>query len=103
MVEDGWLVLVDISEMRHVGIFFFFSSRRRHTRFDCDWSSDVCSSDLNPRKKSIICHPSSLLLLAKFLFAAKRHSVAAKAYLISRWTKLCACRDSTQSDRKSVV
>src|SRR2546430_302087 len=24
---------------------FFFSSRRRHTRFDCDWSSDVCSSD----------------------------------------------------------
>src|SRR3989475_2152020 len=26
---------------------FFFSSRRRHTRFDCDWSSDVCSSDLS--------------------------------------------------------
>src|SRR2546430_10065981 len=29
-----------------VTYFFFFSSRRRHTRFDCDWSSDVCSSDL---------------------------------------------------------
>src|SRR5256886_3535435 len=29
---------------------FFFSSRRRHTRFDCDWSSDVCSSDLVMRK-----------------------------------------------------
>src|SRR2546430_13097708 len=29
----------------HVYVFFF-SSRRRHTRFDCDWSSDVCSSDL---------------------------------------------------------
>src|SRR2546430_5866619 len=29
-----------------VCFFFFFSSRRRHTRFDCDWSSDVCSSDL---------------------------------------------------------
>src|SRR5688572_33092786 len=27
-------------------VHFFFSSRRRHTRFDCDWSSDVCSSDL---------------------------------------------------------
>src|SRR5205085_7320485 len=26
---------------------FFFSSSRRHTRFDCDWSSDVCSSDLD--------------------------------------------------------
>src|SRR2546430_8721654 len=30
-------------------VFFFFSSRRRHTRFDCDWSSDVCSSDLISR------------------------------------------------------
>src|SRR2546430_9635576 len=29
-----------------MAVFFFFSSRRRHTRFDCDWSSDVCSSDL---------------------------------------------------------
>src|SRR5215211_8229299 len=28
-------------------IFFFFSSRRRHTRSLCDWSSDVCSSDLS--------------------------------------------------------
>src|SRR5260370_27011036 len=27
---------------------FFFSSRRRHTTFKCDWSSDVCSSDLTP-------------------------------------------------------
>src|SRR6266480_6028906 len=29
-------------------MFFFFSSRRRHTRLTCDWSSDVCSSDLKP-------------------------------------------------------
>src|SRR4030066_1626068 len=29
-------------------MFCFFSSRRRHTRFKCDWSSDVCSSDLTP-------------------------------------------------------
>src|SRR2546430_12596026 len=29
-----------------LALWFFFSSRRRHTRFDCDWSSDVCSSDL---------------------------------------------------------
>src|SRR2546426_2733011 len=28
--------------------FFFFSSRRRHTRLQGDWSSDVCSSDLQP-------------------------------------------------------
>src|SRR6266700_1148230 len=30
-------------------VFFFFSSRRRHTRFSRDWSSDVCSSDLLQR------------------------------------------------------
>src|SRR3712207_7526782 len=29
--------------------FFFFSSRRRHTRYWRDWSSDVCSSDLRDR------------------------------------------------------
>src|SRR5260221_8053011 len=29
-----------------MSFFFFFSSRRRHTRSLCDWSSDVCSSDL---------------------------------------------------------
>src|SRR2546421_12975842 len=32
---------------RVCGSFFFFSSRRRHTRSDRDWSSDVCSSDLD--------------------------------------------------------
>src|SRR5256886_11353157 len=44
----------DIAGARYAAVFssvssvvcFFFSSRRRHTRFDCDWSSDVCSSDL---------------------------------------------------------
>src|SRR2546430_9881769 len=34
------------SDGAYICTFFFFSSRRRHTRFDCDWSSDVCSSDL---------------------------------------------------------
>src|SRR5438034_1550243 len=34
----------------HVWFFFFFSSRRRHTRSLCDWSSDVCSSDLGPQR-----------------------------------------------------
>src|SRR3989475_12505704 len=36
---------------------FFFSSRRRHTRFDCDWSSDVCSSDLPLPERLIRPHP----------------------------------------------
>src|SRR2546430_12082623 len=41
------LCLSLLSMLRH---FFFFSSRRRHTRFDCDWSSDVCSSDLEDNR-----------------------------------------------------
>src|SRR3712207_6880464 len=35
----------------YVLIFFFFSSRRRHTRYWRDWSSDVCSSDLPNSEK----------------------------------------------------
>src|SRR5256884_3999306 len=34
-------------------LFFFFSSRRRHTRCSRDWSSDVCSSDLKPESQDI--------------------------------------------------
>src|SRR2546430_9698818 len=45
------------------GAIFFFSSRRRHTRFDCDWSSDVCSSDLE-RKRGGVEEPVGTLLLA---------------------------------------
>src|SRR5688500_19707352 len=35
---------------------FFFSSRRRHTRLQGDWSSDVCSSDLNGRVGDFVIH-----------------------------------------------
>src|SRR5579864_6296392 len=35
---------------RFFRLVFFFSSRRRHTSLTCDWSSDVCSSDLAPRR-----------------------------------------------------
>src|SRR3989454_540295 len=37
-------------------MFFFFSSRRRHTRLQGDWSSDVCSSDLT---RGILAHLNS--------------------------------------------
>src|SRR2546430_10657199 len=42
-----------LSSLSHsvLSVFFFFSSRRRHTRFDCDWSSDVCSSDLSKAER----------------------------------------------------
>src|SRR5258707_3807557 len=40
-IEHGNIVLIALA-----GVLFFFSSRRRHTRYWRDWSSDVCSSDL---------------------------------------------------------
>src|SRR2546430_701550 len=48
-IVDGYLMRNELAELRPV--FFFFSSRRRHTRFDCDWSSDVCSSDLSSTRR----------------------------------------------------
>src|SRR5262249_59295641 len=48
----------DVQEVVVCGVcFFFFSSRRRHTRLVSDWSSDVCSSDLfltGPRRDAIV-------------------------------------------------
>src|SRR5438034_9255989 len=46
--------------------FFFFSSRRRHTRSLCDWSSDVCSSDL---------HMTSLMGYVRTLFQGGSYPV----------------------------
>src|SRR4030066_543252 len=37
----------------------FFSSRRRHTRFKCDWSSDVCSSDLDETRAGLLVDPDA--------------------------------------------
>src|SRR5438132_3062239 len=42
MITDTLIIYYALSNC----FFFFFSSRRRHTRSLCDWSSDVCSSDL---------------------------------------------------------
>src|SRR5690606_40074446 len=57
--------------------FFFFSSRRRHTRFSRDWSSDVCSSDLyqpEPDCEPIVVFAARLLRdkgLVEFVNAAE--------------------------------
>src|SRR3712207_7535889 len=40
--------------------FFFFSSRRRHTRYWRDWSSDVCSSDLSVRLHGVRTYADDL-------------------------------------------
>src|SRR6266511_4991267 len=45
-------------------LFFFFSSRRRHTRFSRDWSSDVCSSDLDHLRHRVHLRGEPAALLA---------------------------------------
>src|SRR5439155_13675495 len=53
---------------------FFFSSRRRHTRWPRDWSSDVCSSDLAAGAERLyagfLSKPGRMVLLALFAVAA---------------------------------
>src|SRR5256714_5379554 len=55
--------------------FFFFSRRRRHTRFDCDWSPDVCSSDL--AAELVKKDPEPLLVLAR-IYAEQGRMVEAR-------------------------
>src|SRR6266480_7143166 len=51
--------------------FFFFSSRRRHTRLTCDWSSDVCSSDLGNWASQGVQLVSKLVTAAVLFFGAQ--------------------------------
>src|SRR2546427_11514260 len=62
--------------------FFFFSSRRRHTRFDCDWSSDVCSSDLDAPARM---QPDDLLRLNAR--NAKGDPVPLSTFATTKWVK----------------
>src|SRR6476661_9185259 len=57
-------------------IFFFFSSRRRHTRFKCDWSSDVCSSDLEDGMAELHQRASAWFAEQWMIEDAVRHAVA---------------------------
>src|SRR5256885_8328993 len=58
-------------------LFFFFSSRRRHTRLQGDWSSDVCSSDLtNPALRKNVRHG-----LGDFVSAAANGTLPAVTFL----------------------
>src|SRR5260221_7423182 len=65
--------------------FFFFSSRRRHTRSLCDWSSDVCSSDLMTFSPSN-CGScvSTVRLKGAYFSRAMRSQVSSTASKVSR-------------------
>src|SRR2546427_11097742 len=61
-----------------LGFVFFFSSRRRHTRFDCDWSSDVCSSDLIDRVESLRLQRIGQIVVLHGLFHARAEETGAE-------------------------
>src|SRR2546430_6389100 len=44
MMTEDWMIDMTITKMAL--LLYLFPSRRRHARFDCDWSSDVCPPDL---------------------------------------------------------
>src|SRR2546430_12624776 len=78
-------------------LFFFFSSRRRHTRFDCDWSSDVCSSDLEPRQ-GVGCAHDALetapgRILKRFFLKSLCHVLHPFVEATVTWTVLKSTRD----------
>src|SRR2546426_7504803 len=62
---------------------FFFSSRRRHTRLQGDWSSDVCSSDLGPMhcstcsSENVSCPAGTGVWVVKTLVARTRRTASA--------------------------
>src|SRR5690625_7474653 len=52
--------------------FFFFSSRRRHTRWPRDWSSDVCSSDLTSKRGRTTTALAPMSCWARYIGIAER-------------------------------
>src|SRR5690242_21613291 len=59
---------------------FFFSSRRRHTRLTCDWSSDVCSSDLLHRGDQRVGNCAAFHLIDELEAAAARCGLDAQEH-----------------------
>src|SRR5450432_4659784 len=76
--------------MVSLSLDFFFSSRRRHTRSDRDWSSDVCSSDLDAELQTMargiagmVCQNASFNCLAAKMLITPR-GFAQRASLLER-------------------
>src|SRR2546430_4800985 len=90
MWKKNTLMRYRISVSMLLYIFFFFSSRRRHTIFDCDWSSDVCSSDLLERggDRLVIAERKCLFAddLAGFMAFAGDQQYVARRELVDRGT-----------------
>src|SRR5699024_11466693 len=80
-------------------LFFFFSSRRRHTRSKRDWSSDVCSSDLS----SNMYPPLVLSIVMFFLIMQKVFMLNLLVLqLLETKRKLFGCQRPWRSEERRV-
>src|SRR5256885_8788439 len=103
-VDVGLVARLDALALCLVHLFFF-SSRRRHTRLQGDWSSDVCSSDLATWPVELRARITQLVLghqgkLRKLEAAIEDQAVAWPLLALRLAVQLCHAR---REDRKSVV
>src|SRR2546429_925444 len=91
-----WLIAKQTSflEVLCMLVFFFFSSRRRHTRCSRDWSSDVCSSDLSDRVCRFMCPP--------FCTHLPWHGLAARQHLGGRLAHVGSASKAGHRDQRGV-
>src|SRR5947207_3920245 len=89
-------------------LMFFFSTRRRHTRSLCDWSSDVCSSDLTPAVNLatvLSAARSKIFTLASRRVASatvtRSHRTVTKLITHCQAKKLCTVGDTNANTRRS--
>src|SRR5256885_3818557 len=85
--EINWCCFFLIQLMTICRCFFFFSSRRRHTRLQGDWSSDVCSSDL--RRDPHCSH--------KFIVVSLTCRASAQNFARNGYTQLRPCSDRNRT------
>src|SRR5439155_3800536 len=83
-------------------LFFFFSSRRRHTRWPRDWSSDVCSSDLRVLGTHFF-NPATKMRLVEIVPGpvTSRDTVKRTRALVESWRKTTVLAKDTQIGRAS--
>src|SRR5690606_39872511 len=84
---------------------FFFSSRRRHTRFSRDWSSDVCSSDLGWRLDATVAKikgPAGTIVRLKIIPAGQELSAKPKIVSLKR-DKVVLEEQSAKKEIKTIT
>src|SRR5256886_11512507 len=106
-------IFVCLSMVQLMAVFMslrcvFFSSRRRHTIFDCDWSSDVCSSDLLPQPIFGLCAVFNFATIVSIDFGIRSVPLQITATCPtsendSQENRRAKADLSAERDRKSVV